>query len=161
MWRFSPPLPHGGRRWWRSPQPCGRRGRRPMRATDHTGTRPSGTRSPGFTLDVARLAQPLVERGHHRRERTGRGASKKADYRNRLLLSAKGARHCHHPAQQQHQLTASHSPPLRRGRHPTRLACQRPGPNWLRLTTPWFWSLAAPSMAVPLIRPSRTSPSKK
>jgi hypothetical protein len=64
-------------------------------------------------LDVARFAQPLVERGHHRRERTGRGASKKADYRHRLLLSAKGARHCHDPAQQQHQLTASHSPPPR------------------------------------------------
>ena len=43
----------------------------------------------------------------------------------------------------------------------TRLACQGPGPNWLRLTMPWFWSLAAPSMAVPLMLPSRISPSKK
>jgi hypothetical protein len=34
-------------------------------------------------------------------------------------------------------------------------------PNWLRLTIPWFWSLAAPSTAVPLIFPSRISPSKK
>lgn len=48
-----------------------------------------------------------------------------------------------------------------RGYHPTRLACQRPVPNWLRLTTPWFWSLAAPSTAVPLITPSRIVPSKK
>jgi hypothetical protein len=45
--------------------------------------------------------------------------------------------------------------------HATRLACQRPLPNWLRLTMPWFWSLAAPSIAVPLMLPSRISPSKK
>ena len=42
-----------------------------------------------------------------------------------------------------------------------RLASHRPVPNWLRLTTPWFWSLAAPSTAVPLITPSRIVPSKK
>jgi len=49
----------------------------------------------------------------------------------------------------------------RGGYYPTRLACHRPVPNWLRLTMPWFWSLAAPSTAVPLIFPSRISPSKK
>ena len=37
----------------------------------------------------------------------------------------------------------------------TRLASHRPVPNWLRLTMPRFWSLAAPSTAVPLIAPSR------
>ena len=43
----------------------------------------------------------------------------------------------------------------------TRLACQLPAPNWLRLTMPWFWSLPAPSSAVPRISPSRISPSRK
>src|SRR6266851_1957476 len=43
----------------------------------------------------------------------------------------------------------------------TRRACHSPVPNWLRLTMPAFWSLAAPSATVPAIAPSLTVPSNR
>src|SRR5439155_1136126 len=46
-------------------------------------------------------------------------------------------------------------------RYAVRFACHSPLPNWLRLTMPLFWSLAAPSSTVPAIAPSSTRPSKQ
>ena len=45
-------------------------------------------------------------------------------------------------------------------RYASRLARHSPAPNWLRLTMPLFWSLAAPSSTLPDMAPSPTLPSK-
>src|SRR5438132_1577631 len=61
-----------------------------------------------LSLDKARFAQSVAESGYIRGNRTGRWAAEDADYRHRLLLGAKGARHGHRATQQQSQLAAVH-----------------------------------------------------
>jgi hypothetical protein len=60
-----------------------------------------------LSLDIACIAQPLVERGHNGRIRAGRGAAEVADYRHRLLLGAHGKRPRNRRAAQE-QLAASY-----------------------------------------------------
>jgi hypothetical protein len=60
-----------------------------------------------LSLDVARFAQSLMERGQRGRQRAGRNAAEKADHRHRLLR-AEGSRRRHRAAQKEHQLAAPH-----------------------------------------------------
>jgi hypothetical protein len=101
------------RRSPRSRRPCGRRGRRPMRAVDHSDPSPSGTRSPGFAPQRSRFhSAPGGTRP--KRFRPGRARCVEvADHRHRLLLRAHGgwpSTHC--DGEQNCEIAASHVQPL-------------------------------------------------